>query len=239
MNEVAKTDLIEAETYRVLSSKSRLDILKLLYRNQMSVEQIAEKLGLQPITIRHHLQSLVESGFIESTEERAGSVGRPKIFYRLVKEPPLISYPRRGYLMLNHFLVNAMQLTLGEDQAKKILRKAGLDMGENATKRLESENEIREWTLKAFERFFVRDYLEKMGSEPEVVEANDKRIVYRLHNCLFFEMAVKTPEIMCDVLHESFHHGLTNAMNKNIKINHITCMAKGAPHCQFSCAWLK
>lgn len=239
MNKAAKTRLIETEAYRALSSKSRLDIIKLLYRNALSVEQIAEKLGLQPITVRHHLQSLVESGFIQAIEERAGSVGRPKIIYRLVKEPPLISYPRRGYLMLNNFLVKTLRFTLGEDQTKKILRKAGLDMGENAAKRLESENEIREWTLKDFERFFVRDYLEKMGSEPEVIETNDKKIVYRLHNCLFFEMAVKTPEIMCDVLHESFHESLTKTMNKDIKINHLACMAKGAPYCQFSCEWHK
>ena len=229
--------MIEAEAYRTLSSKSRLDILKLLYRNTMSVEQIAEKLGLQPITVRHHLQSLVESGFIEAIEERAGSVGRPKIFYRLVKEPPLVSYPRRGYLMLNNFIVKALRSTLGESQTKKILTKACLDMGENAAKRLEAKNEISEWTPKAFEHFFVRDYLEKMGAEPMVIEANDKKIVYRLHNCLLFEMAVKTPEMMCEVLHESFHEGLARAMKKDIKIQHEACMTKGDPHCQFSCEW--
>jgi len=88
--------LIEAEAYRALSSRSRLDILRLLYRDSLSVDQIAEKLGLQPITVRHHLQSLVESDFVEAIEERAGTVGRPKIYYKLVKEPPLVSYPRRG-----------------------------------------------------------------------------------------------------------------------------------------------
>ena len=113
--------MIEAEAYRALSSRSRQDILKQLYRNSLSVEQIAEKLGLQPITVRHHLQSLVESGFVEAVEERAGSVGRPKIFYKLVREPPLVSYPRRGYLMLNNFLVNTLRSTLGEAQARKLL----------------------------------------------------------------------------------------------------------------------
>lgn len=231
--------MIEAEAYRALASKSRMDILKLLYRNDMSVEQLAQKLGLQPITVRHHLQSLVESGFIEAVEERAGSVGRPKIFYRLVKEPPLLTYPKRGYLALNNFLVNTLRTTLGESQAKKILRKAGLDMGENTTKRLESEYEIRDWTPKMFEQFFIRDYLERMGSEPEIVEINDKKIVYRVHNCLFLEMAIKTPDIICDVLHESFHEGLTKAMNKGMKISHQTCMAKGTPYCELTVEWSK
>jgi len=231
--------LIEAEAYRALSSKSRLEIIKLLYRKPMSVEEIAEKLGLQPITIRHHLQSLVEAGFIESSEERAGSVGRPKIYYKMVREPPLVSYPKRRYLILNNFIINTLRYVLGEDQAKKILRKAGQEMGENAAKRLESEHEIKEWSVKAYQEFFVKDYLEKMGSEPEIVEVNDKKIVYRLHNCLFFEMAVKMPEIMCDVLHESYHEGLTKPMGKNVTVDRLTCMSKGDPYCEHSCEWQK
>jgi len=231
--------MIEAEAYRALSSKSRQDILRLLYRNSLSVEQIAQKLGLQPITIRHHLQSLVESGFVETIEERAGSVGRPKIYYKLVKEPPLVSYPRRGYLMLNNFLVSTLRSSFGESQARKLLRKVGLDMGDNTAKRLGMEYEVNDWTPKAFEQFFVRDYLENMGTEPEVVEVSDKKIVYRLHNCLFFEMAVKTPEIICDVLHESFHEGLAKTMNKDIKITHQACMAKDKPYCELSVEWQK
>jgi len=231
--------LIEAEAYRALSSKSRLDILKLLYRKPMGVEEIAEKLGLQPITIRHHLQSLVEAGFIEAYEERAGSVGRPKIYYKMVREPPLVGYPKRRYLMLNNFIISTLRYVLGEDQAKKILRKAGLEMGENTAKRLESEHEVKDWSLKAYQEFFVKGYLEKMGAEPEIIEVDGKKIVYRLHNCLFFEMAIRMPEIMCDTLHESFHEGLVRAMSKNMKINRLTCMSKGDPYCEHSCELLK
>jgi len=231
--------LIEAEAYRALSSKSRLEILKLLYRKPMSVEEIAEMLHLQPITIRHHLQSLVEAGFIEAFEERAGSVGRPKIYYKTVREPSLVSFPKRRYLMLNNFIINTLRYVLGEEQAKKLLKKAGLEMGENTAKRLESENEVKDWNLKAYQEFFVKDYLEKMGAEPEIVEVSDKKIVYRLHNCLFFEMAIKMPEIMCNVLHESFYEGFIKAMGKNLKVNRLTCMAKGDPYCEHSIEWQK
>lgn len=230
--------LIEAEAYRALSSKSRLEILKRLYKKPMSVEEIAMKLNLQPITIRHHLQSLEEAGFIEAFEERAGSVGRPKIFFKIVKEPPLVSFPKRRYMTLTNFLINTLQTVLGSEKAKKILRKAGNEMGENTIKRLESENTVREWTPKLFEQLFVRDYLEDAGSEPEIVEVRDKKIVYRLYNCLFFELAVKMPEVMCDILHESFHEGLASAMGKSMKISRVTCMAKGDAYCEHSCEWL-
>lgn len=230
---------METEAYRALSSKSRLDILKMLYKKPMSVEDLAQRLKLQPITIRHHLQSLVEAGFIEAYEERAGSVGRPKIHYKMVREPQIVSYPKRRYLMLSNFIVSTLRYVLGEDQAKKILKKAGVEMGENTAKRLESEHEIKDWSIKSYEEFFVKDYLEKVGAEPEIIEVNDKKIVYRLHNCLFFEMAVKMPEIMCDVLHEGFHEGLAREMGKNVRVDRLTCMSKGDPYCEHSCEWQK
>jgi predicted ArsR family transcriptional regulator len=230
--------VIEAEAYRALSSKSRLEILKMLYKKPMSVEDMAEKLSLQPITIRHHLQSLEESGFIEAFEERAGSVGRPKIFYKIVKEPPLVSFPKRRYMTLTNFLINTLQLVLGTDKAKRILRKTGIEMGENTIKRLESENAVREWTPRLFEQLFVGNYLKDSGAEPEVIESGDKKIVYRLYNCLFFELAVKMPEVMCDVLHESFHDGVAKALGKPVKINRLTCMASGDAYCEHSCEWL-
>ncbi len=231
--------MVETDAYRALSSTSRLDILKLLYRKSMSVEEIAERLGLQPITIRHHLQSLVEARFIETLEERAGSVGRPKIFYRMVKEPPLVNYPKRQYLLLNNFVINALRVVLGENQSQKVLRKAGLEMGKNTAKKLESDHELSQWSLKTFEHFFVNDYLETMGAEPEVIARNDKKIVYRLHNCLFFEMALRMPEIMCDTVHESFHEGLITTMGREMKIHQLTCMGKGDRYCEHSCELLK
>ena len=230
---------MEADTYQALSSKSRLDILRLLYRKPMNIEELSEKLGLQPITVRHHIQSLILAGFIQTTEEKSSTVGRPRIFYRIIREPPLVNYPKRGYLFLCNSLINTLRSTLKEKQAKEILRKAGLEMGENTAKRLESEHEIKNWSMKAYEQFFVKDYLKQMGAEPEVVEVSDQKISYRLHNCLFFELSVKMPEIMCDVLHESFHEGLARAMGNKMKIGRSTCLSKGDSYCEQYCKLLK
>jgi len=231
--------MTEIEAYRALSSKSRLQIMKMLYRKPLCVNEIAKKAGLQPITVRHHIHSLEEAGFIESYEERGGSVGRPKIYYKIIKEPPIISFPKRRYLRLSNFLINTLQFMLGTERSKKILRKVGLEMGENTVKRIESENHIRKWSLPLFERFFIRDYLENSGTEPEFVEVSDKKIVYRLHNCLFFELATRMPDMMCDVLHESFHDGVSKALGKQVEITRLTCMAKGDPYCEYMCEWKK
>lgn len=229
--------MLETAAYQALSSKSRLDILKMLYRKSMDVEGMAKKLGLKPITVRHHLQSLQEAGFVEAFEERAGAVGRPKVYYKIAKEPALIGFPKRQYLYLSSYMINTMLSTLGESETKKILRKTGVEMGENVAKRLQFEHNLKDWTPKAFEKFLVEGYMKEMGAEPEVVEIDDKKIKYRLHNCIFFELSVKMPEIMCDVLHNSFYEGLAKTINREVKFSRLTCMAEGDQCCEHVCQW--
>jgi len=231
--------LSEVDAYQALASKSRLEILRLLYKKPLSIEEISSKTGLQPVTVRHHLQSLVEAGFIESYEERAGTIGRPKVYYRIAKEPQLVGFPKRHYLTLSNFLITTMRVLLGLDRTRSVLSKAGVEMGESTMKKLEMDNEVKGWSLKKYEEFFINKYLKEAGAEPEIVEADEKKIVYRLHNCLFFELAVKMPDVMCDVLHESFHEGVSKAMGKQVKMSRRTCMGKGDPYCEHVCEWIQ
>ncbi|MBS7620605.1 ArsR family transcriptional regulator [Candidatus Bathyarchaeota archaeon] len=228
----------ETVIYRTLSSPSRTQILRLLYQKPLGVEEIAEKLKLQPITVRHHLQFLIEAGLVEAYEDRSGSIGRPKTYYKIVKNIPQISFPRRQYLALTNFLIDSLRFTFGEAKAKKFLRKVGLKMGEKTAKQLRSKYLIAEWSPKAFQKFFVEGYLEEMGAEPEIVEVADKKVVYRLHNCIFFEMSLKMPDIMCDVLHASFYDGLIKATGNKIRIERLTCMAKDDAYCEHVCEWI-
>jgi predicted ArsR family transcriptional regulator len=230
--------LDEVEAYQALASKSRLQILKLLYKNPLSIEEISKRIGLQPITVRHHLQSLEEAGFVESYEERKGTVGRPKVYYRIAKKMRTVSFPKRRYLTLSNFLITTMRFLLGLDRTKKILRKVGVEMGENTVKELEVENEIKEWSLENYRDFFINKYLKEAGAEPEIIEANDEKIVYRLHNCVFFELAIRMTEMICDVVHEGFHEGVSNGMGKKVRIRRLTCMGKGDPYCEHVCELL-
>lgn len=229
--------LNESSLHRTLASPSRLQILRLLYRKPLSVEEIAEKLKLQTITIRHHLQALVESGIVEYHEERSGSAGRPRAYYSIVKTPPSASFPRRQYQLLSESLLTALINELGINKTKAFLKKIGMSMGEEAVKQLESMHKVKSWTPKEYEKYIVTEYLEAEGAEPEVLEATNKKIVYRLHNCLFRELSLKMPDIMCDVLHESFHEGVSKAIGKDLKITRSTCMGHGDSYCEHICVW--
>jgi len=229
--------LNESVLHRTLGSPSRVQILRLLYRGPLSVEEMAKKLDLQPITIRHHLQSLMEAGIVECHEERSGTAGRPKAYYSVAKTAPSTSFPKRQYQILSESLINSIIEEFGINKTKALLKKIGTSMGEFAVKTLGSEHNIKSWSPKDYETYMIRGYFEEEGAEPEMLEATDNKIVYRLHNCLFQELSVKMPEIMCDVLHESFHEGVMKAIGKDLKIDRATCMGHGDPYCEHVCVW--
>lgn len=229
--------LSEKKAYEALSSESRLEILKLLHKKPQSVKEIAGLVNLKPITVRHHLQSLEDAGFIESYEERRGTVGRPKVYYQIAKEPTIVGYPKRRYLTLSNFMIKNLQLLIGSKRASKLLRRVGKNMGESVIKEIESKHDVKEWTSEAFIDFFIKGYLEEAGSEPEIVKINKDLVVYRVHNCLFLELAVKMPEMMCDVLHNAFHEGVSISMGGKAKIIRLTCMGHGDPYCEHKCEW--
>jgi predicted ArsR family transcriptional regulator len=179
----------------------------------------------------------MEAGIIECHEERSGTAGRPRAYYRIVKTASVTSFPRRQYQFLSEYLINSMMKGFGKNKAEAFLKKIGIKMGEAAIRRLESEHNIKSWSSKEYEEYFVRKYLENEGAEPEVVETNANKIVYRLHNCLFSELSTRMPETICDVLHESFHEGVSKAMGKDLKIRRTTCMGHGDPYCEHTCVW--
>ena len=229
--------LNESVLHRALGSPSRAQILRLLYRGSLSVDEIAKNLDLQAITIRHHLQALMEAGIVECHEERSGTAGRPRAYYNIAKTSPSTSFPKRQYQILSESLINSMIEEFGINRTKSLLKKIGIGMGETAVKMLESEHNIKSWSPKDYETYLIRGYFEAEGAEPEILETAHNKVAYRLHNCLFQELSIKMPEILCDVLHESFHEGVSKAIGKNLKIDRATCMGHGDAYCEHIAVW--
>jgi len=218
---------------RALSSEVRLEILKLLYQKPRDIEDLAKNyLKLQPITVRHHIQFLQEAGLLESYEERTGSAGRPKTYYRIAKELPMITFPTRRYYDLSKAMLNALLRNLGEKKTAEMIANIGDELGKETVKYLETVNNIKQWTTKEFAEIFIEKYLTEAGAEPEIIEKNNSRVVYRMHNCLFYELSQETPSLMCDVLHHHFHSSLVNAMNKDFQDTQTSCMGHGQNCCE-------
>ena len=65
--------MLEADAiklFKCLADKSRLQILKSLVKEDMSVERLAERLGLTPATISFHLKKLEDAGAVTSHKEQ-------------------------------------------------------------------------------------------------------------------------------------------------------------------------
>lgn len=226
------------EAHRALSNRARLEIIKLLYRSPMTVEEISKKINLQPITVRHHLRLLEEAGLVSQREVRTGSAGRPSVKYELIKAKPPVTFPTRQYLTLANSLIKAVKLELTEKEAVEVFRRAGFEMGLAAVKKLEGKYDVGEWSLEAFKKYFVEKCLEELGCEPEVVKTGKSAIVYRLHNCIFFELALEEPEITCNLIHSSFNEGVSKKLGGKAKITRSKCLALGDPYCEHVCEWL-
>lgn len=81
--------------YEVISSKNRLEILRLLSRTDRYVSEIMELASMDGKNAKHHLDTLENAGIIESYKK-----GRKK-FYKLIAEIQLeITPPPEGKFIL-------------------------------------------------------------------------------------------------------------------------------------------
>ena len=227
----------EVEVFKALSSESRWDILKNLLEGALSVNELAEKLSLKPITIRHHLQSLVHVGLIEAFENMDGSQGRPLNRYRVTKKSTIVSFPKRDFLLLLNLVFQGLGSTLGFDEAKSLLYQMGVNMGRETVRQLESEREITEWTAEVFNDVFVQGYLMASQTYPETLSVDNGEVVFRTRNCLFYEAAKENPELVCNGLDHGFHDGVIDALGAGVTGERIHCMGHDDDSCDYTVKW--
>ncbi len=194
-------------------------------------------MDLQPITVRHHLQSLGEAELIETFEEKTGSVGRPKILYGIPSVQRGVMYPKRRYMFLSNFMIKTIQSILGTKGSRRIFKTVGRNMGRNVLKQIEAESGLEEWTPEAYKNYFIEGYLQRVGATPEILSSAQDSITYRTHNCLFYELAVKMPETICEVIHDAFDEGISKAMGGNVTFKRRACKGHGDPYCEHECIW--
>jgi predicted transcriptional regulator len=75
MNETDQTEQL-LTFFKALSDVNRLKIVGLLSQQELSVEQLAEMLGVRSSTISHHLSTLVKAGLVSARPESYYNVYR-------------------------------------------------------------------------------------------------------------------------------------------------------------------
>jgi len=102
--------------------KAILEILK--EKGQATVDDLAEALGLTPMTVRHHLNVLQSQDIVAATRLRhKRTAGRPRHVYTLTEEGNEL-FPTNYHGLADH-LLDEIKAVLGENELQEMLRRIG------------------------------------------------------------------------------------------------------------------
>ena len=195
---------------------TRERILQTLLGNpRATISDLAEAVGINAISVRHHLTSLQAEGLVTAEEERHG-VGRPRLVYVLT-EQGLERFPTR-YLRLTNRLLDQMKETLPAPVVNKIFTEMAVDLASSVKREARAMN-IEErldliQRLLAEEGFSVQ--WEKQGSQYHINEIS----------CPYFHVGQSHPEV-CTVDQTLISTVL------EIPVEKIHCVLRGDTHCTY------
>jgi DeoR family suf operon transcriptional repressor len=149
-----------------------------------TIMEIANVVGINAISVRHHLTSLQAAGLIQAAEERHG-VGRPRLIYSLTDDG-LENFPTR-YYQLTNLLIQQMKEALPEETVNSIFKR----MGEKFSNKYKEK-------LVAMSLEEKLDFLEKLmkneGYELEWKKINDGYLINEI-SCPFYQIGKEHPQI--------------------------------------------
>lgn len=200
-----------------MSMKSTRDkiLQTLLQKPRSTINTLAEAVGINPISVRHHLTNLQMEGLVEGQEERHG-VGRPRLVYVLTDEG-MERFPTR-YMQLTTRLLSQMKDTMPGPVVTELFNQIAEDMASHYS------SDMRGLSME--ERLnFVKEML---GREGFTVEWEKKGGQYEIHeiSCPYYQIGVAHPEV-CTVDQTLISKMLALPANK------VQCILSGAAHCTY------
>jgi DeoR family suf operon transcriptional repressor len=165
------------------STRDRI-LQTLLHKPRSTISDLAEAVGINPISVRHHLTNLQVEGLIGTEEERHG-VGRPRLVYFLT-ETGMERFPTR-YLRLTTRLLAQMKESMPAPLVSRLFSEMADGLAEeyaSQMKGLDMEERLNlAKTLLTEEGFDIQ--WEKTGGQ------------YRIHEitCPYLQIGQNHPEV--------------------------------------------
>ena len=180
-----------------------------------TIIEIAEAVGINSISVRHHLTNLQAASLVSADEERHG-VGRPRLVYYLTDQG-LEKFPTRYYRLTNN-LIKQIKETLPESEVKKLFKGMADKLSEEYQTAFES--------LDLEERLaLLKNVMEKEGYELDWERKGDGYEIQEIA-CPFYQIGKDHPEIC--LFDKSLISNLLSVSEEEIK--HIR---RGDNHCAF------
>ncbi|NWG33624.1 MAG: winged helix-turn-helix transcriptional regulator [Chloroflexi bacterium] len=196
------------------STKDRI-LQTLLRKPRITINEIAEAVGINAISVRHHLSNLEKEGLIAAEEERHG-VGRPRLVYSLTEEG-MERFPTK-YLRLTTRLLAQMKETMPGPVVTQLFNQVAEDLANQYAADIKG--------LSMEERLdFVKELLAQEGF---TVEWEMKDGQYQIHeiSCPYYQIGVAHPEV-CTMDQTLISKMLAVPANK------VQCILSGGAHCTY------
>ena len=165
------------------STRERI-LQTLLKKPRSTVNELAAAVGINPISVRHHLTNLQVEGLVTAEEERHG-VGRPRLIY-LLTEHGIERFPTR-YLRLTSRLLDQLKSTMPEPMVSKLFLQMASDMAEDYSEQMRG--------LSMEERLeMAKSLLAEEGFTVEWEKAGEQ---YHIHEitCPYLQIGQNHPEV--------------------------------------------
>lgn len=196
------------------STKDKI-LQTLLRKPRVTINELAEAVGINAISVRHHLTNLTAEGLISADEERHG-VGRPRLVYSLT-EDGMEKFPTK-YLRLTTRLLDQMKDSMPGPVVAKLFSQIAEDMAN------EYADQMKDLSME--ERLdFVKAMLAREGF---TVEWEKKGSDYQIHeiSCPYYQIGIAHPEV-CTVDQTLISKMLALPANK------VQCILNGGAHCTY------
>lgn len=196
------------------STKDRI-LQTLLRKPRITINEIAEAVGINAISVRHHLSNLEKEGLISAEEERHG-VGRPRLVYSLTEEG-MERFPTK-YLRLTTRLLAQLKETMPGPVVTQLFNQVAEDLANQYASDIKG--------LSMEERLdFVKELLAQEGF---TVEWELKEGQYQIHeiSCPYYQIGVAHPEV-CTMDQTLISKMLAVPANK------VQCILNGGSHCTY------
>lgn len=201
-----------------MSNNTRNRVLRSLLLNQKrTVNELAESVDINPISVRHHVNKLEAEGLIQSEEERHG-VGRPRLIFSLTPKG-MEQFPQR-YLQLTLRLLEQLKTNLPE----KVLGDLFKDVAEGIAGDLTQNINLDELDLK--ERLeLLQEVLTSEGFMVSLQEEDGNYYIVEA-SCPYHHVGEDYPEI-CVVDKELIAHFASTTPKR------VECILDGDKQCKY------
>jgi len=201
-----------------MSNNTRNRVLRSLLLNQKrTVNELAEAVDINPISVRHHVTKLEAEGLIVSEEERHG-VGRPRLVFSLTPKG-MEQFPQR-YLQLTLRLLEQLKSSLPE----KVLRNIFKEVAEGIVEDLTPDINLEDLDLK--ERLeLLQEVLTAEGFMVEIQEEEGNFYIVEA-SCPYHHVGEDYPEI-CVMDQELIAHFVSSTPKR------VECILDGDKQCKY------